>query len=82
MPSWTTGRDALIAVATSFVVAATASAAAGSVVPAVAGAVTLIAGGLSAGIVGRLRDGLDGDGCGSVIELALAAGLVAASVAI
>jgi hypothetical protein len=30
--------------------------------------------------VSRLRRGLDGDGCGAVIELSVAAGLLAASV--
>ena len=48
--------------------------------PAVAGIVALVAGGIAAAIVSRLRGGLDGDGCGAVIELSVAAGLLAASV--
>jgi adenosylcobinamide-GDP ribazoletransferase len=48
--------------------------------PVLAGLVALVMGGLSAAIVGRLRNGLDGDGCGAVIEVSLAAGLLAASV--
>jgi hypothetical protein len=50
-------------------------------VPA-AGGVAALAGGVGAAlIVGRLRDGLDGDACGSVVELSLAVGLIVASVA-
>ena len=50
--------------------------------PAVACLVALVAGGIAAAIVSRLRGGLDGDGCGAVIELSVAAGLLAASVAV
>jgi cobalamin synthase len=47
--------------------------------PAVAAGVALLAGTVAATILSRLRGGLDGDGCGAVIELSLAAGLLAAS---
>jgi len=50
--------------------------------PAVACLVALVACGIAAAIVSRLRGGLDGDGCGAVIELSVAAGLLAASVAV
>jgi cobalamin synthase len=88
----TSPLDAAAAVATALVVAVAAClavrivapagvpAALGTpLAPAVAGIATLAAGGIAAAIVSRLRGGLDGDGCGAVIELALAAGLLAAS---
>jgi len=50
--------------------------------PAVAGIAALVAGGIAAAVVSRLRGGLDGDGCGAVIELSVAAGLLAASVTV
>lgn len=73
--------EAVVAVASAVVVAGVASLIAQSVTPAFAGVAALAGGGLGAVIVGRLRGGLDGDACGAVIELALAAGLIAASVA-
>jgi adenosylcobinamide-GDP ribazoletransferase len=89
----TSTRDAAAAVVTALVVAAAASLAVrilapvgvpaalgATLAPAVAGIGALVAGTVAAAIVGRLRDGLDGDGCGAVIELSLAAGLLAASV--
>jgi len=47
--------------------------------PVAAALVALFAGTAAAVILGRLRGGLDGDGCGAIIELSLAAGLLAAS---
>jgi adenosylcobinamide-GDP ribazoletransferase len=89
----TTPRDAAVAVASAIGVAmvaavfvdltahvAAASQARAVLSPAIGCAVALVAGGVAAAIVGRLRDGLDGDGCGAVIELSLAAGLLTASV--
>ena len=89
----TTPRDAFIAVASAIGVAAAgvlvvqlvaqvavASSPLATVSPAIAAVATLVAGALAAAVVGRLRSGLDGDGCGAVIELSLAAGLLAASV--
>jgi adenosylcobinamide-GDP ribazoletransferase len=73
--------EAVFAIATSVVVAGLASLVAQSLTPALAGVAALIGGGLAAVVLGRLRGGLDGDACGAVIELALAAGLIASSVA-
>jgi cobalamin synthase len=70
----------VVAAASALVVAVLAAVLVGTPVPAVAAAVALVAGVLVAVAVGRWRAGLDGDGCGSVIELSLAAALVAASV--
>jgi adenosylcobinamide-GDP ribazoletransferase len=89
----TTPRDAAFAVASAIGVAmvaavfadltahvAASSQARVALSPAIGCAVALVVGGVGAAIVGRLRDGLDGDGCGAIIELSLAAGLLAASV--
>jgi adenosylcobinamide-GDP ribazoletransferase len=89
----TSPREALIAVVSAMGVAVAAAlvvraialfAVAPSTVaalsPAIAGVIALAGGALAAAIVGRLRNGLDGDGCGAVIELSFAAGLLAASV--
>lgn len=73
--------EALLAIVTAVVVSASAGVIAQSVTPTVAGVAGLFGGGLAAIVIGRLRGGLDGDACGAVIELALAAGLIAASVA-
>jgi len=91
----TSRLDAAAAVGTALVVAAAANLAVRIVAPvrvpapvgatfgpAVACLVALVAGGIAAAIVSRLRGGLDGDGCGAVIELSVAAGLLAASVAV
>jgi len=91
----TSRLDAAAAVGTALVVAAAANLAVRIVAPvgvpaplgatfapAIAGIVALVAGGIAAAIVSRLRGGLDGDGCGAVIELSVAAGLLAASVAV
>ncbi|MFL5777085.1 MAG: adenosylcobinamide-GDP ribazoletransferase [Chloroflexota bacterium] len=77
----TSALDAAIAVGTSLAVAAAAALVAGSPVPVAAATATLAAGIAAARIVGRLRNGLDGDGCGFAIELSFAAGLILASVA-
>ena len=76
----TTRLDAFAAVATSIVVAIAAGLVARAAAPAIAGATVLVAGVIASLALGRLRGGLDGDACGSVIELSLAAGLVAASI--
>lgn len=73
--------EAAFAIAASVLVAGVAGLITQSVTAAVAGVAALMGGGLAAVILGRLRGGLDGDACGAVIELALAAGLIAASVA-
>ena len=91
----TSRLDAAVAVGTALVVAAAVNVAVRIVTPvgapaspgptfapAAAGIVALVAGGIAAAIVSRLRGGLDGDGCGAVIELSVAAGLLAASVAV
>ena len=87
----TSHRDAVVAVGSAVAIAAAASLASGivaltvepvagaTVAPSAAALVALLAGTAAAAIVGRLRRGLDGDGCGAVIELSLAAGLLAAS---
>jgi adenosylcobinamide-GDP ribazoletransferase len=77
----TSPADAAAAIATSIALSAAAAALVGSAMPAIAGGATLVGGALAAVIIGRLRGGLDGDACGAVIELSLAAGLIAASVA-
>jgi adenosylcobinamide-GDP ribazoletransferase len=87
----TSHLDAVAAVVSTVAIAVTVSLAVGIVIqtarppggaifaPAIATAVALLAGTAAAAILGRLRGGLDGDGCGAVIELSLAAGLLAAS---
>jgi adenosylcobinamide-GDP ribazoletransferase len=75
----TTPVDAALAILTAFVVGAAALALTGSVSSLVAGLGAVAAGAAVAAVLGRLRGGLDGDACGAVIELSLAAGLVAAS---
>jgi adenosylcobinamide-GDP ribazoletransferase len=72
-------RDAVVAVATALAVGLAASLAVGAVAPAIA---SLGGGAVASVIVSRLRDGLDGDGCGSVVELSFAAGVLAASMAV
>jgi adenosylcobinamide-GDP ribazoletransferase len=87
----TSPRDAVAAVASAVAIAVASSlsfgilvqtagpAAGAAFAPAVAAGVALLAGTVAATILSRLRGGLDGDGCGAVIELSLAAGLLAAS---
>jgi adenosylcobinamide-GDP ribazoletransferase len=88
----TSPRDAVIAVASAIGVAvaaalfvqavaqvAVAPPVAAALSPAIVGLVAIVFGAILAAILGRLRNGLDGDGCGAVIELSFAAGLLAAS---
>jgi adenosylcobinamide-GDP ribazoletransferase len=77
----TTPVDAIVATTSAIAVAVLASLVIRGPAPGVAALVAMAAGVLVAAIVGRLRDGLDGDGCGTVVELSFAAGLLAASVA-
>jgi adenosylcobinamide-GDP ribazoletransferase len=88
----TSPRDAVVAVVSAVAIAVgaglsfgilaqTAGPVAGATfAPPAAAGVALLAGTAAAAILSRLRGGLDGDGCGAVIELSLAAGLLAASV--
>jgi len=88
----TSPRDAVVAVVSAVAIAVAAGlsfailaqtagpVARATFAPSAAAAVALLAGTAAAAILSRLRGGLDGDGCGAVIELSLAAGLLAASV--
>jgi adenosylcobinamide-GDP ribazoletransferase len=77
----TTPVESAVASGAALVFAVIGAMLAQSIVPAVAGGAALAGGLLAAIVIGRLRGGLDGDACGAAIELALAAGLIAATVA-
>jgi adenosylcobinamide-GDP ribazoletransferase len=74
-----TSADVVLGVASAVLVAAALGLVGGLVVPIV-GIATLLAGCVVGAIVVALRGGLDGDGMGALVELAVVAGLIVAAV--
>jgi adenosylcobinamide-GDP ribazoletransferase len=72
----TTRTAAAVALLTAVAAAVALSVVVDSLAPLYAGLGTVVAGTVAALVIGRMRGGLDGDACGAVIELSLAAGLV------
>jgi adenosylcobinamide-GDP ribazoletransferase len=77
----TTGVDGMISVITAVAIAAVLGTVLGRPVLVLVAVLGLMVGGMAVLVVERLRGGLDGDGLGAIIEIALAGALFAAVVA-